>query len=100
MTQEEDHFEKLQRRADLYQRVFKTPDGKAVLDDLKQAWGVNQTVFSFVLKDGQAQQLDPYYTMVLAARRDCYDMIARLCGLTYEDIVAMKFYSESGEDDA
>ena len=94
----EDPFAKLQETADLYRRVFETVDGRAVLADLKQAFQVNESVFSFVMHDGSARQLDVNYTLVLAAKRECFDYIGNLCGLTYEDIVAMKFYAALEEE--
>lgn len=94
----DDPFAVLQARADLYARVFNTEDGRAVMMDLKQAFNYDESIFSFVVRDGTAQQLDVSFSLVRAAKRECFDYIARLCGLTYEDIVAMKFFAHQEND--
>ena len=94
-----DHFDKLVERADLYRRVFGSEDGRAVLLDLKTQFSADESVFAFVLVEGHPRQLDVNYTLVQAAKRECFDYIAKICGLTYEDVVALKHYAQMGDDD-
>ena len=94
MPGEKDHFDNLHKRADLYRRVFNTPDGREVMRDLMCAFNYDSSSFAFVIINGEAQQLDPYFTIARVAKRECFDYIANLTGLTYEHIVALKFYAE------
>lgn len=56
-----------------YKRVFGSPDGKAILDDLERAFGLNMsTAMPTATRPGQPLAYDPYYTHIRSGQRDVY----------------------------
>ena len=61
---------KMQRIINAYHRVFATEEGKAILEDLKTAFGYKFSTFLNTATTPGAIQMCPYYGAVRSGQRD------------------------------
>lgn len=86
----------IERKSTLFKRVFETPEGRAVLAELSAFAHMEVTTAKASALTGM---IDTNAMMIAEGRRQVLLHIARVCGLTYDDIAQMRYNEESYDND-
>jgi hypothetical protein len=63
----------LRRTAWAYKRVFASPEGRLISDDLKRVFGIDLSTFMpTATRPGQPLSYDPYYGAIRSGQRDVW----------------------------
>lgn len=82
----------IERKSTLFKRVFENVDGRAVLAELSAFAHMETTTAKASLQTGM---IDANAMLIAEGRRQVVLHIARVCGLSYEEIAQMR-YAEEG----
>lgn len=81
----------IERKSTLFKRVFESTDGRAVLAELSAFAHMETTTAKASLVTGT---VDANAMLIAEGRRQVVLHIARVCGLSYDEIARMRFMEE------
>lgn len=75
----------LRRTAWAYKRVFNSPEGRLIADDIKRVFGIELSTFMpTATRPGQPLEYDPYYAAIRSGQRDVWLHIQHQVNLEVE----------------
>jgi hypothetical protein len=81
----------IERKSTLFKRVFENIDGRAVLAELSAFAHMETTTAKASTITGM---IDPNAMLIAEGRRQVVLHIARVCGISYEEIANMRYLEE------